>query len=387
MKKLLKFLFVVLLIACAYYVVKNNGMIMNQPIVQDIVQNVLRTPIGNRDIQPPNTSVAQAGAGMYAYETLQDEEKLVYNQLLDGIKNMQEKITISTKDENIMKHAYDAMTSEHAELFWIEGYRYSTYEVAGINSNYVVEPIYLYSKDEVTKRQQKIDEYTSQCLQGLPSQATDYRKVKYVYEYIVNNTSYNELAEENQNICSVMIYKESVCKGYASALQYLLNKEGIYSMIVSGTANGEAHAWNLVVMDGAYYYVDATWGEPSVSELTSDIKENINYAYLGITTEELNKTHQSDDSIELPICNAIENNYYVREGKYLQQFDKQSVYNMIVQAQSNNTSISIKCADEVSYEQLRRYLLEQSNAYKIMKVNAISYYDDENNHILTLYPQ
>ncbi|MBD3921158.1 hypothetical protein H8B09_20490 [Paenibacillus sp. PR3] len=65
----------------------------------------------------------------------------------------------------------------------------------------------------------------------------------------------------------------AVCDGYATALQLLLTKVGIEAKVIEGTANNgsgkgyEAHAWNLVKLDGLYYHVDPTWGDGYIGQL------------------------------------------------------------------------------------------------------------------------
>ena len=79
-----------------------------------------------------------------------------------------------------------------------------------------------------------------------------------------------------------------VVYGYAKTYQYLLKKLGILSHMVSGysynpvTGAGEAHAWNLVRINGEYYYTDVTWADQT----------NVFYSYLNCDYSQISKDHQ-----------------------------------------------------------------------------------------------
>lgn len=76
---------------------------------------------------------------------------------------------------------------------------------------------------------------------------------------------------------------------YARTFQFLCCKAGIPCTFIAGEANEGRHAWNLVYLDGSYYWIDPTWGETIYADgMESD---NIKYDYFLVSDEVLFKSH------------------------------------------------------------------------------------------------
>lgn len=98
---------------------------------------------------------------------------------------------------------------------------------------------------------------------------TTYQKIKAIYDYLCDNVVYDHAhldvcntegaSEYAHSACAALLDEKSVCQGYASAFYRLALEAGIDSRIISGTSNGEAHAWNIVEIGDVYYNIDATW--------------------------------------------------------------------------------------------------------------------------------
>ena len=56
--------------------------------------------------------------------------------------------------------------------------------------------------------------------------------------------------------------------------------EGIESIKVSGTVNGDAHAWNKVKINSRWYLVDTTWGNK-----LDGTKEYLSHDYLMVADD------------------------------------------------------------------------------------------------------
>jgi hypothetical protein len=207
-----------------------------------------------------------------------------------------------------------------------------------------------------------IDATVKDMLKQAPRKGTDYEKVRYVYETLIRQVDYDQTVKNSQNIISTFVRKKTVCQGYAYGMQYLLGKLGVDCTTVEGMAYSRNHAWNLVRMDGEYYYVDTTWGNSQFVSSGKSKQEGkfINYSYLGATTQEIARTHQMSDVISLPKCTASENNYFVKEGLYYQAFDPEKIGASIrSRYEEGADTVQMKFASQDIYEQVMQYFVEE----------------------------
>ncbi len=94
---------------------------------------------------------------------------------------------------------------------------------------------------------------------------SDYDKILNIYSYLCENVKYDQagLEDESTDIehsaYAALCKGKAVCQGYAAALYKLMLMAGIDCRIITGKVNYEAHGWNIVKLNGKYYYVDATF--------------------------------------------------------------------------------------------------------------------------------
>lgn len=310
----------------------------------------------------PQMTVECVSDGCYVYATLDGETQRVYDEIYQTMREHKESVRVSTLEEEVLDAAYKAVNADHGGIFWTSGYVYTQYtrgeEMIGIDFS----PNYTMEQQEREELQAQIDARAEEITAGISREASDYEKVRYVYDYLASNITYDEDAGDNQNIISVFINGRTVCQGYACATQYLLERLGVQSAIVTGRANGEPHAWNLVRMDGEYYYVDTTWGNSSYTVDTQEEERFVNYNYFGVTTEEISVTHDPDNNFALPYCTAKQDNYYVRENCYFSEWNPDAIGALCAGGyETENTAVSVKLATPELLAQVRQYFIDEQH--------------------------
>ena len=342
----------------------------------------------------PDEELRASQQDCYAFLQLSEEEQKVYLEILEALIHFRENVRLSSCDKELISHVFQCVLNDHPEIFYVEGYTYTEYTLGTLLKKITFTGSYSCSPDEVEKKQEQIDSYVNRCLAGMPENADEYEKVKYIYEYLILHTDYDALSKDSQNICSVFLEQRSVCQGYAKATQYLLNRAGVFSTLVLGRViGGEGHAWNLVRIDGAYYYVDTTWGDASYQAVGGgnypmEKIPTINYDYLCVTTEQMESTHTLDNVVDMPFCNSMDANFYVREGVYFTAWDEEKIQKVFQDSyERGDTYVTLKCAGPDIYQKMQEMLIGQQGIFRYLDCpdGAVSYAENEKQYSLSFW--
>lgn len=346
--------------------------------------------VSARELEDVEQAPAEAVDGLkeeqtqaFHYNRLSEPEQKLYGEILYILQEHLEDIQISTTDSGEVEKVFQCVLNDHPEIFYVEGYTLTRYALGEELKMMTLSGTYSMTPETIEAKKQLIDSYVNQCFVSLPTgDGSQYAIARYVYEYLIENTEYDAGAPDNQNICSVFITHRSVCQGYAKATQYLLQKAGIEATLIMGTVqNGEGHAWNLVKLDGENYFMDTTWGDASY-QMTEGSVQNagslppINYDYLCVTTGQLSKTHTIEEVVPVPVCTAMTDNYYVREGLYFTELSKDRIADVFARAYERQSSyVTLKCSSREVYEEIRRFLIEKQGIFEFLNpdTGTVSY--------------
>lgn len=326
-------------------------------------------------------------------ENLQEAYRELYVKLMKGETSGSFLSSVNVEE---FWRVYYGVLADHPEIFWLgPNAQVEQSVLTGTVVNYEFETTVPQESRESMRAQ--IEAAADECINLIWSEASDYQKIKFVYEYIIDTTGYDSQGPDTQNIQSALLYHSSVCAGYSKAFQYILNRMGMFCTYITGTIkDGGDHGWNMVRIDGNYYYVDVTWGDPVfMNQVEGASGSRTNYNYLCCTEMDLFKTHTPDDSVELPECTSDAYNYYKLNGYYYEWFDYNTIYNALMNSVWNGESSIVmkfgsrEAFDSAVYELFQGNLLNDAGQY-LMSVNGVStwnyrYHTDENFYLVTIY--
>ena len=202
---------------------------------------------------------------------LNKNEQKVYDEVIKHLINFDETFTINLtgfRSEEIygsfkkISDVFKAIGMDHPELIQ---YGTSSYQKRQNETEVMITINYTMSKEEYEQNIIEIKKIIEEVKKETEN-LNDYQKVKYVYDYLGNKNNYGDVNDINgQSAYSAFSEQLSpVCAGYAKASQILFQNIGINSLLIFGDAKynlfiGDAHAWNNVEIDNAYYIYDVTY--------------------------------------------------------------------------------------------------------------------------------
>lgn len=243
-----------------------------------------------------------AGNEMYIYNsTLSPAQQMVYNQVYENVIAFNEGVfRLNTPlTHTDLYETMNALYNDHPELFWVNtSYKY------GFNSHNLVVQLklnYCIKKSSFASAtlafNQAIDNIVNQAI----AYPTELERERIVHDLICDMATYNSINSSHQSAYSALVEGRSVCAGYSRAFQIACQRLGITCYYVTGIANGEEHAWNIVKIGGNYYNVDVT-GDDTINETLN----THSYQYFNVSDTDIAHNHtRSDLSAMLPVCNPL----------------------------------------------------------------------------------
>lgn len=140
---------------------------------------------------------------------------------------------------------------------------------------------YNVENDVIDKRMADISTVMQEYLDLVSAEDPEQDKMQTIYHAFCPKMTYvDDEAVSREQIEAYYALSENrgICVTFSYALAQILNQAGIYATLAAGDSAGEAHAWNYVRIDDAFYFFDPTY------ELTYN--GGTAYVYYGMTLDE-----------------------------------------------------------------------------------------------------
>lgn len=185
---------------------------------------------------------------------------------------------------------------------------------------------YNISKEDTAKQQEEIITEAKKIVsEVIKSGMTDEEKRKALYDYLNDNTKYDDAALENAEsnnykevdesfndsftTYGIMVKKVGVCMSYAYTYKMLCDLAEVECIVTTGTIQGIPHAWNKVKIDNEWNQTDNTNNETNVGipymlfESNDEVAKSLTYIE--------DKEYWIDGELSKFVSTTSKNDYYV----------------------------------------------------------------------------
>lgn len=217
-------------------------------------------------------------------------------------------------------------------------------------------------------------EYVKKCCDFINSNAADdFEKVKIAHDIVALNVKYDAKnfwagTVPSQNYENVLKTGYAVCEGYSNLLKKFLDTLNFQNSKIVGYARGVGislltennitsnHAWNMVKIENAYYFIDSTWdsgymnGKNSVQKYTTD--------WLFIKPEHFIFTHLPEKQNQQLLKDPISNVEFLRLANFQPKFFEVAENFVIENAELPKKTNQVLNSIQFEYELKKDYRLD-----------------------------
>ena len=284
----------------------------------------------------------------WCYRVLPAHLQTVYGALYTAVQDCEADDTFTIRSADDTEHTYigvkvalptpltdaadartvfNAFTTDNPQFYFV-GNTYS-YEGYRLDNTDYYDTFYLtFVMDAATRReaQGKFETAIEAFWASVPQGADEYETERHLHDKLIGHVAYDRTAAESNedtahaaafSAYGALVEGRAVCEGYSRAMQMLLHRAGIPCTLVNGMADGAAHMWNVVTIDGLNYHLDPTW---------NDAGNRLQHTFFNLNTATITKTHTlAADNLGIDTCTATDANFYVKENAFLDTNDRSMI--------------------------------------------------------------
>lgn len=210
------------------------------------------------------------------------------DKIISALSQRKESVTVFFMDIDRLSSVCQMALWNAPEAFDVDGFNYIV--AAGM-----IKIMPIYTMDSAGARV-----YIEECrkqrdiIAGRCAESGAYKTVLAVHDLMARNIKYKDAGALSHTIVAPLTMKYGVCDGFAKTYKYILDALGIPCVVVDGkaydplTSRWEAHAWNLVEVNGEWRHVDVTF-DTTLMERGVPARD-----YFGLTDQRILLDHAYD---------------------------------------------------------------------------------------------
>lgn len=302
------------------------------------------------------------------FDDLSINQKKAYNNIFNEVMNAEdsfpERIEVPSMSGDDLSQVYEAVIYDNPEIMCFG----NGANIVSEGSLCFFEPDYTMTPQEQNDGISLLNEFAEEMNSHLSDDMTDFEKELYIHDILVKRCIYDCDTDGTNLAYSCIVNGIASCEGYSKATKFLLEKAGIECYNVIGDAKNmqgeyESHMWNIVKIDGSYYYLDTTWDDPTED---ADV---ISHVYFNITEDELSIDHSNFEPFFS--CDSTESNYFVKTDTLYSSSDYYSIQKMQNAALNNlkksRNNVEFRFTSKEAFNNAIYALITESKAYTIQE--------------------
>ena len=249
--------------------------------------------------------------------------QIAYQKSSSGYYPMAQISCSGDVSEAQIRVAMTAYMDDNPQIFWLA----DVYGFGTQGGNTVLQLYSVESPAECSVAISRFDAAVASAVRSVPSGLSEFGREECLFNYLVGHCSYDNAAVTDNSrwqaftSYGAIVDGSAVCEGYSRAMQLLAGDVGLNCTLVRGSSNGAGHMWDQIKIDGAWYNLDVTWCDNSITI----------YNYYNITDSVLSQTHNIGSSVTdlseaqinsgsvqynvvLHSCKSTEANYFKYKG-------------------------------------------------------------------------
>ena len=248
-----------------------------------------------------------SAADYYYYRDLltTNEQKEAYDCILAQVTTMENPISL----EDIPTHMnYDeffqvwySILVDNPQIFTTDDNLITSIEYFSDGGVREFSVQYFLDKKDLPRMNRAYKQAVNEALTVIDPYMTDYEKELALHDWLCKHIRYDySISKGASTSYAGLVEGLAVCEGYSESFTELLHRAGIEAATVYGFVlpeeeySNNSHAWNIVCIDGNWYYVDVTWDD----DVTPP-----RYDYFNLTTKQMEVDHVNGIGT-FPICNS-----------------------------------------------------------------------------------